>query len=100
MLQHPPLVGRYVFGLVSCNKESAGRIARALVEQKLAARVQISAIDSVYTWDGEVQESLEFRLLTVSYTLPAAHSPRIHVYEVRLLVITNTATLQGNCCIS
>ena len=45
------------------DKEAAGRIARVLVEQKLAACVQISAINSIYSWDGEVQESPEYRLL-------------------------------------
>ena len=45
------------------SEEDAQRIATALVERKLAACVQISRIDSVYTWEGEVQRSPELRLL-------------------------------------
>ena len=41
----------------------ARAIAHDLVEQKLAACVQISAIDSVYDWQGETQEGQEFRLV-------------------------------------
>lgn len=42
--------------------EQARTMARALVEQRLAACVQISPIDSVYRWDGAVVESQEWRL--------------------------------------
>ncbi len=45
------------------SREQADTIARVLVSRRLAACVQISSIDSVYTWDGEVQEEREFRLL-------------------------------------
>ena len=45
------------------SEKDAQRIATALVERKLAACVQISRIDSVYEWEGEVQQSPELRLL-------------------------------------
>lgn len=44
------------------DEEKAREIARALVKQNAAACVQISKIDSVYEWQGEVVESAEFRL--------------------------------------
>jgi periplasmic divalent cation tolerance protein len=72
------------------SKECAGRIARALVEQKLAACVQISAIDSVYTWDSEVQESPEFRLLakTTDERYPEVEDTirMLHTYDLPAIV--------------
>ncbi len=43
-------------------EEEARAIARAAVEQKLAACVHIDRISSVYFWEGAVQEEAEFRL--------------------------------------
>jgi periplasmic divalent cation tolerance protein len=78
--------------------DEARRMARALVEGRLAACVQMAPIDSVYVWDGAVQESAEVRLIAKttaerydavetairalhSYDLPAIHSvalDRVH----------------------
>jgi len=45
-------------------KEDAERLAQGLVEQSLAACVQIEGpIRSVYRWEGKVEVSEEFRLL-------------------------------------
>ena len=44
-------------------RADADRLARAMVEQRLAACVHIEAIDSVYRWQGAVQQEPEFRLL-------------------------------------
>ena len=41
----------------------AQRIAQALVERRLVACAQISAIESVYRWDGHVVHEPEWRLL-------------------------------------
>ena len=66
-------------------------MARALVEQRLAACAQISAIDSYYLWEDEVRHDGEFRVLFKvaasayeeaeravralhSYDLPAIHA--------------------------
>ncbi len=43
--------------------DEARSIARALVECKLVACAQISAIESIYTWDGAIQQSPEWRVL-------------------------------------
>ncbi len=79
-----------VFTTVGSEAE-AKRIARALVERKLAACVQISQIESFYHWNGAVQNEPEYRLLIKtaderygeveaairemhSYELPAIHA--------------------------
>ena len=41
----------------------AQRIAQALVERRLVACAQISAIESVYRWNGRVAHEREWRLL-------------------------------------
>lgn len=43
--------------------ETARRMARALVEQGLAACAQISQIESFYNWQGAMQHEPEFRIL-------------------------------------
>ena len=45
------------------NTEDAQMLARSAVERRLAACVQIEAIQSVYRWKGEVQSELEQRIL-------------------------------------
>ncbi len=44
-------------------REQALALARDLVERRLAACAQITAIDSVYRWQGAVEQDSEFRLL-------------------------------------
>ena len=76
----------------------AQAMARALVERKLAACVQISEIRSFYSWNDAVQDEKEFRILFKttseryqsvedairelhSYELPAIHAFAFeHVY--------------------
>jgi len=43
--------------------EEARKIARALVERRLAACAQITEIESFYCWEGTVQNEPEFRIL-------------------------------------
>ena len=43
--------------------EEARKLTKSLVEQKLAACAQISEIESFYTWDKEVQNDQEFRIM-------------------------------------
>lgn len=44
-------------------RNEAQAIARTLVDKRLAACVQMSAIESCYRWDGETQIDKEVRLL-------------------------------------
>ena len=77
----------------------ARAIATMLVERKLAACVQISQIESIYTWQGALQRDDEYRLLAKtteecyadveaairelhSYDLPAIYAITMtHVFE-------------------
>ena len=43
--------------------EQARAISEALVQRKLAACVQVSSIESFYTWEGATQQDQEYRLL-------------------------------------
>lgn len=45
------------------SRNDALLLARALVEQRLAACAQIGEIHSVYRWQGAVHEESEFRIL-------------------------------------
>jgi periplasmic divalent cation tolerance protein len=69
------------------NLETAERIARRLVEERLAACVQIvEGIRSVYRWQGQVQEEPEVLLIvkTAEPQLPRIESllREIHPYEL------------------
>ena len=44
-------------------RADADRLARALVEERLAACAQIAAIESVYTWKDAVQQEAELRIV-------------------------------------
>lgn len=46
-----------------CDTETEARkIARALVDRRLAAAVHIRRIETVYRWDGDVHDNNEWRL--------------------------------------
>jgi len=71
-------------------REDADRLARAMVEQRLAACAQISAIDSVYRWNGALQQEPEWRLLfkTTEARTPALQAAlrAEHPYELPAIV--------------
>ena len=45
------------------NKKNALRIARLLIQNKLAACVSIKQIFSLYEWDDEIEETKEFEII-------------------------------------
>ena len=51
-------------------RQQALQLAHTLVEQRLVACAQLHAIDSVYIWNGQVQEEPEVRL---TLKAPASH---------------------------
>lgn len=61
--------GKLVVMVTCANRREAGRIARALVEERLAACVNIhqGAVVSVYRWKGKVERAREV-LLTIKTT--------------------------------
>lgn len=68
------------------NREQADVLARAAVERRLAACVQVEAIHSTYRWQGEVVSEPEVRLM---FKTNQAHYPALeallrerHPYEV------------------
>jgi len=72
------------------SRADADRLARAMVGQRLAACAQISAIDSVYHWQGALQAEGEFRLL---FKTSAARWPALqaalaaaHPYQLPAIV--------------
>lgn len=79
---------------------SAARIARQLVEERLAACVQASAgVVSTYRWGGDIRTDTEVVLLikTTRDRLDAlkARLPELHPYEVpELLVLEVTGGLK------
>jgi periplasmic divalent cation tolerance protein len=75
--------------LVTCGSaKEARKIARALVEGKLAACVSMvpSAVESIYRWKGQVESAKEFLLVikTVRKRFAAVQAEvrRLHSYEV------------------
>jgi len=74
--------------LTNCpDAEIADRIARTLVEQKLAACVnRMPAVDSVYRWQGAIERAVEVPLLIKSTRerLPEVQEAirALHPYEV------------------
>lgn len=67
-------------------REDALRLAHALVERKLAACAQISAIESVYSWKDEIQHEPELRVLFKTtderYALVESTIRELHSYEL------------------
>ena len=72
------------------SREEAERLAELLVSRKLAACVQISAITSVYTWQGDLHKDAEFLLLIKTaasrYAEVEAAIIEHHSYEVPEIV--------------
>jgi len=68
------------------SREEARRLAGSLVENRLAACVQLLPIESVYSWQGAVQSDDEILLLIKTrrelYAALEAFIKQLHSYEV------------------
>ncbi len=68
------------------DKKEARRLARALVEAKLAACAQIEKIDSVYAWKGKIEYGKEYRVLfkttEARYVAVESAIREMHSYEL------------------
>jgi periplasmic divalent cation tolerance protein len=66
--------------------DAARAMARALVERRLAACAQITPIESVYAWQGEVHDEPEFRVMfkttEAQYDAVEAAIRELHAYEL------------------
>ena len=82
------MIDNVLIVLTNCpDAEVADRIARTMVEQKLAACVnRLPAVDSVYRWQGAVERAVEVPLLikTTRERLPEVQEAirALHPYEV------------------
>jgi len=76
-------------------RAEADTIAETLVAEKLAACVHLSAVDSVYRWQGEVEHSAEIRLsIKTRADLAGPIEARIkalHSYDVPEIVVVPIA---------
>jgi periplasmic divalent cation tolerance protein len=67
-------------------REEAGKIARALVERRLAACVNVTHVESVYRWQGKVENAEEWLLLvkTTAAAFDQVHAAiqELHSYEL------------------
>lgn len=77
---------KYVMVITTCpDEELASRIATVLVERKLAACVQASAITSTYRWQGAIETGREFRLMikakSADYDAIQACIMEMHTYQ-------------------
>src|SRR6185437_11314000 len=77
------------YGIVTttfANREDAGRVADALLAEKLAACVQLMAIESHYVWKGETRNEPEVMLVAKTRTdlfeRVIARVKALHPYEV------------------
>jgi periplasmic divalent cation tolerance protein len=72
------------------SREQARQLARQMVAHKLAACAQISEIESVYTWKGEMVQEPEWRIVfkTTQARRPALQAAlqSAHPYEVPAIV--------------
>ena len=72
--------------ITAANKEEAGRLAEMLIEERLAACVQIlPEMESVYRWQGKVERQPEVLIIakTISSKFAALESKvrALHSYE-------------------
>ena len=75
--------------------DQARSIAATLVERRLAACVQVSKIESVYRWQGAVQQDDEYRLLVKTtrdrYAEVEAAIVAMHPYELPAIFALDSA---------
>lgn len=89
--------------------DEARRMARALVERKLAACAQISEIESFYTWKGAIENEKEFRILfkttsaqydAVERAIKELHSyelPAIHAFALERVYAPYGQWIESSC---
>ncbi|MDC1103637.1 divalent-cation tolerance protein CutA [Nitrosopumilus sp.] len=68
------------------NKKSISKISNDLIKNKIIACVNISKIDSIYSWNGKIQNSLEyiaiFKTVTKNKTKLKKVIAETHPYDV------------------
>jgi periplasmic divalent cation tolerance protein len=82
------------------SREEAVRIAKLLIEEKLAACVQLLPIESFYVWDGKTQNENEVLLLVKTrstlFETAIARIKAVHSYSVpQIVALPFAAGFQG-----
>jgi len=81
------------FVVVFCTAppDSPGRLARLIVEERLAACVNISQVRSTFLWEGKVNEEAEDLLIIKTEKLKveklAARIREVHPYELPEIIV-------------
>lgn len=96
-LSLPPMSDTLLVLCTCPDAESAGRIARALVEERLAACVnRVPGLTSVYRWQGAIQEDDEVLLLIKTrrerFEALRARLVALHPYDVPEVIALDIAT--------
>ncbi len=90
MSESPEAAGYCVILTTAGSQDEADRLASGLVENKLAACVQITNVTSYYTWEGSIQHEPELLLLIKTsahlYAAVEAFLHRSHSYAVPEIV--------------
>ena len=80
----------YLIYITTKDEDEAKKIGRTLVEEKLAACVNIHPIKSIYRWEGNIQEEAEIAMLVKTKARLAdevmARVKELHSYEVPCIV--------------
>jgi len=81
----------YIIVYITCgNKEEAEKIARALVEEKLAACVNYFPINSIYRWQEKVESGEEYTLICKThrekFTKLKKKVKQLHSYELPVIL--------------
>lgn len=82
------------------NREEAATIAKLLIEEKLAACVQLLPIESFYAWQGKIQNEAEILLLVKTrsalFERAIARIRAVHSYTVpEIVALPFTAGFAG-----
>ena len=77
-------------------REEADQLATEIVENRLAACVQISEINSTYTWEGKVAQEAEFKLVIKTrldlYEALERWIKKHHSYDVPEIILVPVET--------
>ncbi len=82
----------YSIVMTTCsNREEAESLAQSILDQRLAACVQLSDVDSFYIWDEKLNRDAEVRLLIKTtdalYAKLEEHITENHLYEIPEIVM-------------
>jgi periplasmic divalent cation tolerance protein len=90
---------KFIDVYVTCpDRQTAARIARVCVDERLAACANIGeAIESIYRWKGQIEEAMEFPLLLKTradlFEKLAARVKSEHPYEVPCIIATDLVAI-------